>query len=100
MNVDIVLAIDDVNRLDNYTDSGIGNIEDILIKMTTQAEKILSRPYTISATQMRTIIGITKIKYEELIKEALKSTNVPHIDGLSYKEAAVIIKHVNEYGYE
>lgn len=39
MDVKILLDTDDITRLEDYLDIGIGNIDDILIKIITQVNK-------------------------------------------------------------
>lgn len=42
-NVPVVLASDDIERLSNYLNYGTGDIDDILIEITTQASVITKK---------------------------------------------------------
>lgn len=98
MNIDILLDITDIDRIGKYLNFGTEDIDDILMEITTQADKVISEPYTASSIQRKAIQEILikqDLEYIRLIRDALGPENVTHMNQLSYKEAAAIIRHVN-----
>ena len=96
-NINILLNINDVDRLDNYLNSGDENIEDILTEITMQANEVISRLYTISHIQRKAIQKIlTKrnSKCSKFIEHALGAEK--SLDRLSYRKARMIIRYCNK----
>ena len=112
MNKKIILEEEDIGRIKDYIDSGvgaindpggIGDIEDILRNLVDQSEPNKNGAFTITDVQIAALQGLLSIEgaeYDVLIGEALGpgriANGVPIMESLSYREAIKIIQYGND----
>ena len=62
MEINITLTIADVNNIEKHLNNiDIKDLKNVLIKIITQADSILSKPYTISDTQIKALQSLFNI---------------------------------------